>query len=185
MVQAEVVEGQILELLNHIQLSDELADLVFDRVKRKMEATRPAPTAARSAAEIRSQLDRLADLYEMGDISAEKYRARKQSLRDELDKMVRGAEQPAEWDESLARAILQQFTTDWNGVKPHELRAIVAAMFHRIIIADKAVVAVEPRKDVFPLFVAAGQATGVVEWVSDGLQAHIAQHTMRVLAMAA
>jgi hypothetical protein len=75
------------------------------------------------------QLERLRDLYVMGDVTKDEYTWRRQSLEEELERIG----PPLDPELDRAEAVLGDFSKFWDAEpKPAERRRLIASLFDRV-----------------------------------------------------
>lgn len=102
-----------------------------------------------------SQLERLRDLYVMGDLTKPEYIMRRQALEEELQR----TKPPTNPDLARARAILEDFTRFWDAeLEPAERRKLILSLFEQVWQKDGQIVAVKPNHAFASYFTAASEA---------------------------
>src|SRR5436190_12697937 len=81
-VPAHVVEAQILDMLRALTILPPIRDAVIAVVERRI--TQPATPEARDITKLQTQLERLKDLYSMGDLEKAEYIRRREGLQRQL-----------------------------------------------------------------------------------------------------
>jgi hypothetical protein len=96
-----------------------------------------------------SQLDRLQDLYVLGDLAEPRYVMRRQALEEELQRLA----PPADPQLDRAQTILGDFPRFWHAEPdPAERRKLINSLFDHIWQDNGAIVAVKPRPAFVPYF---------------------------------
>lgn len=102
-----------------------------------------------------TQLDRLQDLYVLGDLTKPRYIMRRQTLEEELQRLA----PPTDPDLDRAQALLGDFAHFWHAEpKPAERRKLLASPFDHVWQDNGTVVAVKPRPAFAGYFKAIDQA---------------------------
>jgi hypothetical protein len=102
-----------------------------------------------------TQLDRLQDLYVLGDLTKPRYIMRRQALKEELQRLS----PPTDPDLDSAQALLGDFARFWQTeTNPAERRKLIASPFDRARQENGRIVAVKPRPAFGPYFKAASEA---------------------------
>ncbi len=102
--------------------------------------------------DLAAQLERLQDLYVMGDLTKPQYVMRRQALEDELERIG----PPTDPQLDQAAALLADFGRFWEiEPSPAERRKLLASLFERIREHEGAIVAVKPRAPFVQYFSAA------------------------------
>ena len=83
-VKAEPLEAQLVDWLHAFQPDDELRERVLAAIR---DATHDADADGTLRRDITTQLERLQDLYVMGDITKPQYVMRRQALEQELERL--------------------------------------------------------------------------------------------------
>jgi hypothetical protein len=114
------LEEQLIDWLQDFQPDQALRQLVLDTIQAQA-GTRPGEDAERRR-QLTSQLERLRDLYVMGDLTKPEYVMRRQALEEELQR----TKPPTNPDLDRAAAILEDFTRFWDAEpEPAERRKLV------------------------------------------------------------
>ncbi|HWY90367.1 MAG TPA: replication-relaxation family protein [Solirubrobacteraceae bacterium] len=104
--------------------------------------------------ELTSQLERLRELYVMGDITKPQYVMRRQALEEELQR----TKPPTNPDLDRAAAILEDFARFWDAEpEPAERRKLILSMFEQVWQKDGQIVAVKPNHAFASYFTAASE----------------------------
>lgn len=92
--------------------------------------------------DLNAQLDRLQELYVLGDVSKERYTWRRQAIEEELQRI----EPPVRLDFARAEQVLGDFGRFWEAESdPFERRKLIASLFDNVWQDDGRIVAVKPR----------------------------------------
>lgn len=106
-------------------------------------------------AELLTQLERLRNLYMMGDFTKPQYVMRRQALEEELQR----TKPPVTPALDRAKALLEDFGTLWETEQnPAERRKLIATLFEQIWQQDGTIVAVKPRSAFARYFTAVEEA---------------------------
>jgi len=104
--------------------------------------------------ELTAQLERLRELYLMGDITKPQYVMQRQALEEELQR----AKPPTDPDLDRAQAILEDFARFWDAEhEPTERRKLLLSLFAQIWAKDNQIVAVKPNPAFANYFTAASE----------------------------
>jgi DNA invertase Pin-like site-specific DNA recombinase len=150
-VQAERLESQLVQWIRDFRPDETLVDLMLEAV----EADRPKrdPSSAKRTA-LLGQLERLQDLYVLGDLPKAQYVMRRQSIEEELQRL--GA--PADPGIDRAKTLLGDFSTFWElETEPAERRRLLVSLFAQVWAQGGRIVAVQPHEDFLPYFQAASR----------------------------
>ena len=151
-VPAIPLEEQLIDWLHDFQPNDALRQLVLDTIQTQTGA-RPGEDAERRR-QLTSQLERLRDLYVMGDLTKPEYVMRRQALEEELQR----TKPPTNPDLDRAAAILEDFTRFWEAEpEPAERRKLVLSLFEQVWQKDGQIVAVKPHHAFASYFTAASE----------------------------
>jgi site-specific DNA recombinase len=146
---AEPLEEQIVGWLRSFQPDAELRAVVLASLRQAAE--REGDDAARRH-ELTGQLERLRDLYVMGDVTKDEYTLRRQAIEEELERVG----PPLDPQLDRAEAVLRDFSAFWDAEpKPAERRKLIAALFDRVWQDEGTIVAVRPREPFLRYFRAA------------------------------
>ena len=114
-----------------------------------------AEPAGERRSELLDQLQRLQDLYVLGDLTKPQYVMRRQALEEEVQRLG----PPAEPAIDRARALLEDFPRFWElETEPAERRKLLLSLFGQIWAQNGQIVAVQPHDDFLPYFQAAQQS---------------------------
>ncbi len=152
-VKAELLEEQLINWLHAFQPDADLRRLVLDTIS---SATNEHPGEDQERRrELLTQLDRLQDLYVLGDLTKPRYVMRRQTLEEELQRLA----PPADPDLDRAQELLGDFATFWHAEPdPAERRKLIAGLFDHIWQDAGRIVAVKPRPAFAAYFKALDQA---------------------------
>ncbi len=152
-VKAQPLEDQLVAWLHAFQPDDKLRNLVLDTI-RGAPHERPGQDQDRRRV-LLTQLDRLQDLYVLGDLTKPRYIMRRQTLEEELQRLA----PPADPDLDRAQELLGDFARFWHAEpNPAERRKLLASLFDHIWQDDGRIVAVKPRPAFAPYFKAIDEA---------------------------
>jgi DNA invertase Pin-like site-specific DNA recombinase len=153
MTPAQPLEEQLIDWLHDFQPDDALRQLVLDAIQTHSGA-HPGEDAERRR-ELTAQLERLRDLYVMGDITKPQYAMRRQMMEEELQR----AKPPTDPDLDRAHAILEDFARFWDAEpNPAERRKLLLSLFAQVWAKDNQIVAVKPRPEFARYFKAIDEA---------------------------
>ena len=147
---AERVENQIGEALESFILAPEQqADLVAAWTGQQRTTASLAPTRAG----IERKLARLREAYLAGDLDRAEWQQRQAPLRRELDALP--ADLPA--NDKVARRLagyLADLASAWKDATAEEKNGLARALFSDVLIENRTAVAVLPKPELRPFFVA-------------------------------
>ena len=150
-VKAEPLEAQLIDWIRTFEPDDQLRDLVVAAIRETTTADDPDCARRR---ELTTQLERLQDLYVMGDMTKPQYVMRRQALEDELERVG----PPKDPQLEQAAALLADFSRFWEIEPSHaERRKLLASLFERIWEQGGTIIAVKPRAPFARYFTAAEQ----------------------------
>jgi site-specific DNA recombinase len=139
-VPAEPLEAQLVDWLRDFGPDSELRGMVVDAIKAASQEQ--AGTDPQRRRDLLAQLDRLQDLYVMGDITRSQYVMRRQALEEEVQRIG----PPIDPDIAEAEALLDDFARFWEiEDNPGERHKLLAQLFDRIWQDGGTIVAVKPR----------------------------------------
>ena len=123
-VKAEALEGQLIKWIRAFQPDGQLYDLLLQTLKAQAAEHAAQPAERRN--ELLDQLQRLQDLYVLGDLTKARYIMRRQALEEELQRQGPPAK-PAIAD---AKALLDEFPRFWEiETEPAERRKLLLSLF--------------------------------------------------------
>jgi hypothetical protein len=129
-----------VEWVRDFRPDEELRALVLASIRA---AARRSDGGVERRRELVGQLERLRDLYVMGDVTKGEYVLRRQAIEEELERT--GPPVDPRLDE--AEAFLEDFGRFWEGEPdPAERRRLLATLFDRIWQEGGVIVAVKPRE---------------------------------------
>jgi hypothetical protein len=139
-VPAEPLEAQLVEWLRDFQPDSDLRGLVLDAVRAA--AREQAGDEPERRRDLLAQLDRLQDLYLMGDLTKGQYVMRRQALEEEVQRIG----PPIDPDITKAEALLDDFACFWDvETAPSERHKLLAQLFDRVWQDAGIIVAVKPK----------------------------------------
>lgn len=153
LVEAQALEAQLIDWVHTFQPDEQLRKLMLDALRAETDG-QPGQDATRRA-DLLIQLERLRDLYLMGDYTKAQYVMRRQALEEELQRTA----PPATPDLDRAQALLEDFARFWEAEPdPAERRKPIATLFEHVWQKDGSIVAVKPQAAFAKYFVAANEA---------------------------
>jgi site-specific DNA recombinase len=139
-VPAAPLEDQLVEWLRDFQPDSELRGMVIDAIRAA--ARERAGDDPERRRDLLAQLDRLQDVYVMGDLSKGQYVMRRQALEEEVQRIG----PPIDPDIAKAEALLDDFARFWDiEDQPAERQKLLAQLFDRVWQDGGTIVAVKPR----------------------------------------
>jgi site-specific DNA recombinase len=142
-VHQDVVESELLAILRSLALPIDFAEKVDAGVKAALRETGQGSRQTTTKS-IRARLDRLRDLYELGDIVRDAYLDRRKDLTAQLE-----AVEHAEPVPSFARQMsqLRSVVDDWEQLTIDERRHLVALVVEEVHVRGTGIDWVRPRGD--------------------------------------
>jgi DNA invertase Pin-like site-specific DNA recombinase len=137
---AEPLEEQLVEWISDFKPGEELRAAILASIRSAVRESNDDATRRR---ELVGQLERLRDLYVMGDLSKSEYVLRRQALEEEL------AQAQPPFDPRLDRAeeLLGDFGRIWAlEDDPAKRRRLLATLFDRVWQDGGTIIAVKPRE---------------------------------------
>jgi hypothetical protein len=123
-IKAQDLEGQLVNWIRDFQPNGQLLDLLLQTLHADTADTAKQPAEKRN--ELLAQLQRLQDLYVLGDLTKAQYVMRRQALEEELQRLG----PPAEPAIDRAQAILDDFPRFWDlETQPAERRKLLLSLF--------------------------------------------------------
>src|SRR6266542_2274423 len=139
--QAEPLEAQLVEWLHDFQPDEQVRTHVLDVIRA--EAKRLGGDDPARRRELHSQLDRLRDLYVLGDLTKNQYVMKRQAIEEELSRHA----PPIDPVLAQAEALLGDFAHFWDEEpSPLERRKLISTLLDRVWQDEGNVVAVRPRQ---------------------------------------
>jgi hypothetical protein len=139
-VKAEPIEDQLIEWIHDFQPDSQLRSHVLAALRA--EAQNNGGDNVERRRELHGQLDRLRDLYVLGDLTKNQYVLKRQALQEELER----TSPPLDPRLDQAEALLSDFARFWQTEpSPAERRKLFASLFDRIWQDTGVIVAVKPR----------------------------------------
>jgi hypothetical protein len=158
-----------VDWIRAFQPDGQLHDLLLQTTEAAIAERHEQPAGRRN--ELLDQLQRLQDLYVLGDLAKAQYIMRRQALEEELQRQG----PPTKPASDRARALLNEFSRFWDlETEPAERRKLLLSLFEQIWAQNGRIVAVQPHDDFLPYFQATQQflqhqpAQGGAESGSDG-----------------
>ncbi|MHB1836915.1 MAG: recombinase zinc ribbon domain-containing protein [Solirubrobacteraceae bacterium] len=151
MVAAQPLEEQLIDWLHDFQPDPELRRLILDTINGQ---TSHSSEDAERRRELTAQLERLRELYVMGDLTKSQYVMRRQVTEEELQR----TKPPADPDLDRAQKLLGDFARFWEAEpEPAERRKLLLSLFAQVWAKDGAIVAVKPNTAFARYFTAASE----------------------------
>jgi len=151
-----VLESQVEAWLRTLRLPpDWRADV--EKMQRAA-VTRHAAQPAADMVQTRGQLDRLRELYVMGDLSREEYVRRRRELEASV---ASGAATPSYTEAVLVKAarLLSDLGDLWGGATAEERTEIAQTLFAEVRVRDGRIVGARLARDEYKLLVASATAS--------------------------
>ena len=164
-VKAEALEDQLVDWIRAFQPDGQLHDLLLQTTEAAIAERHERPAERRN--ELLNQLNRLQDLYVLGDLTKAQYIMRRQALEEELQRQG----PPTKPATDRARALLDEFPRFWDlETEPAERRKLLLSLFEQVWAQNGRIVAVQPHDDFLPYFqnIKHTSAPGGAEGGSDG-----------------
>jgi retinoid hydroxylase len=138
MIQAQPLEDQLIDWLAAFQPDEQLRKRILDAIGgQSPEQDEDAQLRRRLV----PQLERLRDLYLLGDLTKPEYLLRRQAIEEQLQR----AKPPANPNIDRARKLLEDFASFWEvETDPNERRKLIGNLFEHVWQKDGRVVAVKP-----------------------------------------
>jgi hypothetical protein len=153
-VKARDLEAQLVDWIRGFQPDGELLDLLLQTLRADTAVHTEQPAERRG--ELLTQLQRLRDLYVLGDLTKPQYVMRRQAIEEELQRLG----PPAEPAIDRARQVLGDFRRFWDlETQPAERRKLLLSLFEQVWAQEGQIVAVQPHDACLPFFEAAEQST--------------------------
>ena len=146
-VSLSLYEEQITRYLEAFHIPEDYRHEVLE-LHRKLQSAFVDVDAERARLEAR--LQRIKDLYEMGDLGKEDYIQRREAIQTELMRLIPSEGQSKNLD-GLA-AVLNNVAEVWEEANQEQKNELARCIFEEIWIKDKQVIAVKPRPDFEPFF---------------------------------
>lgn len=142
------LEQQLSAFLGTFHIPADYQKRLHDAVKQEVT---PAPDVDGQRRRIETQLERLKDVYLLGDIAKDTYLAERERLKRDLAVLhVRQAGQSTRLD-GLAR-LLANVAAGWEAARPEQRNRLARLLFDGVIINGIRVEAVKPRPELAGFF---------------------------------
>jgi site-specific DNA recombinase len=146
------LEAQLVDWIRAFQPDGELLDLLLETLRAEADTHTEQPAERRS--ELLGQLQRLRDLYVLGDLTKPQYVMHRQAIEEELQRLG----PPAEPAIDRARALLGDFQSFWDlETEAAERRKLLLSLFEQVWAHEGQIVAVQPHDAFLPYFEAADE----------------------------
>ncbi len=156
-VAAEPLEEQLVEWLCAFQPDPELQRRVIDAIGS--QADRPTGEGGEKRRQLLARLERLRDLYLLGDLTKAQYIMRRQALEEEVQRTA----PPTDLHLDRARRLLGDFASFWAiESEPIERRKLLMELFQALWQKDGQIVAVKPQPQLARYFTAIRDAQEVL-----------------------
>ena len=143
-------QAQLVHWIRAFQPDGELLDLLLETLRTEADTHTEQPAERRS--ELLGQLQRLRDLYVLGDLTKPQYVMHRQAIEEELQRLG----PPAEPAIDRARALLGDFQSFWDlETEAAERRKLLLSLFEQVWAHEGQIVAVQPHDAFLPYFDAA------------------------------
>jgi hypothetical protein len=150
-VLTERLEQQLVGCIRDFKPDQHLIDRIVKAVK---PSPRCDPANAKRK-ELPSQLQRLQDLYVLGDLPEAQYVMRRQAIEEEVQRLGTPATDPGI---DRAKTLLDEFGSSWETeTEPSERRKLLLSLFEPAWAQERRIVAVQPHEDFLPYFQAASR----------------------------
>jgi DNA invertase Pin-like site-specific DNA recombinase len=156
-VAAEPLEDQLIDWLQAFQPDPELQRRIIDAIRERAGESGGGDEGPKRR-QLLGQLERLRDLYQMGDLTKAQYVMRRQALEEEVERI----DPPTDPHLDRARKLLEGFGGFWTA-EPEavERRKLLVELFQQVWQKDGLIVAVRPQPQLAPYFAAIDGAEGV------------------------
>jgi DNA invertase Pin-like site-specific DNA recombinase len=159
MVPSVELEAQARDLLSQLSIPPSILPAVLDRARALAAARQQPAQPGLSVAQIQQQIERLGEAYADGALSRERYQRRLADLRA-LAAQTAEHSQALSFNERRALDLLGDMSALVVAAAPAHLRQLAAAVFSHLWVDGRAIVAVTPRADLWPLLVARSHELG-------------------------
>jgi site-specific DNA recombinase len=166
MVRAEVIEGQVIEVLQHLALPEHAIPLVIAEAQRLAQRETSAKPVDDTRA-ITDRLQQLKDAYNADILTKAEYEKKSKALLNPRPTPV-----PIPFSVQHAIERLQQIPTLVEQTLPFERMALVKSLFEKIWVTDRSIIRLTPRADVGEIIASVAR---VWDGVPDGLDALIVE----------
>lgn len=145
---AEILESQLVNFLCDFHLPEDVIQKITSRLKERVKS-KLSQEQEENFNSILKKLERLKDLYIMGDLPKNEYLYRKQVLENEL-----ASYRPVKsTDIKKAIQILSDFKKFWQGERDQrERQKLLNLLLNKVIAKDNKIVAVQPKRSFLPFF---------------------------------
>lgn len=164
-IRSKVMEDQVSDWLITLRIPDDWRE-DLERMQRRIAADADSrPAIDRTA--IQTQLDRLNDLYIMGNVNREEYVGRQRAL----DASLRGGPEQPRYSEAVmvrAKRLLDEMGELWRKATPEERTELMQGLFAEVRVRDRKIIHATPAHDEYRPLLAIAQARGVSVAPPDG-----------------
>jgi len=142
-----IYEEQIAAYLEVFHIPEDYQEKIMEAHRRLQSAY---DDVCRETSRLEARLQRVRDLYELGDISKDEYVRKREAIHKEL----RALTPPEDNSESLDRlaGFLGNVSKAWGAADQEQRNRLARCLFEELWIKDKEVVAVKPRPELEPFF---------------------------------
>jgi site-specific DNA recombinase len=148
-VRAVDAEHQVLDVLRALTIPPTLRDAVIAVVQKRL--TRPATGQAHDVAKLEGQLERLKELYELGDLDKADYLKKRKRVQEQLTRAIPTPTRTL--DITRAMDLLSSMAALLDGATPLQQRAVIQQVLSMIWIEKSAVTAIRPAHS-YAIFIA-------------------------------
>ena len=143
----DVYERQVEWYLESFTIPEDYQERIL-KVYSQLNS-RQADTAVTKVT-LESKLKRLKDLYSWGDIEEGEYRSQRDGIQEEIASLHTGSQN----GDSLERlaVLLRNVVEGWRLADQKQRNRMARALFNGVLVRDKQVVAVRPKKELEPFF---------------------------------
>jgi site-specific DNA recombinase len=145
MIHAETLEGEMLDILGMLVIPPDIADLVAEEARRL--GNLPPAIVQSTDSTIERKLLQLQQAYDADILTRAEYDRKRKALLT----TAQMATTPVAFSEARAITMLADMPTLMAAATPSERRAVVGALFDKVWIQKKGIIAVTPRADVGPV----------------------------------
>ena len=143
----EIYEQQIEQYLRCIKLPEDYQQQIIEAYKKEDEE---GPGFEKMRQALTNRLNRLKEIYEWGDMTAEEYRFKKEQLRNELVSLPAPISTQKDKLESLG-TYLKNIGVSWQDASQELRNELARTLFEKIRVEDHEIRGITPTSEFIPL----------------------------------
>ena len=156
MVRSRVLEDELVTFFSRLKITENVKQKVLRRLGSGVNMKR----AEKDRLSLEGQLERIKQLFVLGDLSETKYLQEKAKLELALTKLQPAAQPVLDLQETVR--LLQTYGGVLNRANDTEKKAFFAAVLSEVFVKNKKIVALRPKPNYYDLLVCVSSAP---EWI--------------------